>query len=159
MYSIILLIILLLMVLAAAIIYYPCAIIISTGAVHIWHCTVVPDCTLHSTITHVILVLEWWMPTHDCAIGIHVSLRRSHTFITWVIAECNVQSGLKTLKRLYKHCMYILCRWPWSLIGKSEQSVIDQACFASWICTLYIYSCCIFSWVCYIVNWNEIWAI
>ena len=33
-----------------------------------------PDCTLHSTITHVILVLERRTPTHDCAIGIHVSL-------------------------------------------------------------------------------------
>ena len=41
-----------------------------------------PDCTLHSAITHVISVLERRTPTHDCAIGIHVSLRRSHTFIT-----------------------------------------------------------------------------
>ena len=61
-----------------------------------------PDCTLQSAITHVILVLERRTPTHNCTIGIHVSLRHSYTFITWVIAECNVQSGLKTLKRLYQ---------------------------------------------------------
>ena len=29
------------------------------------------------------------------------SLHRSDTFITRVIAECNVQSGLETLRRLY----------------------------------------------------------
>ena len=41
-----------------------------------------PDCTLHSAITHVILVLEQRTPTHDYVIGIHVSLCGSHTFIT-----------------------------------------------------------------------------
>ena len=72
-----------------------------------------PDCTLHSAITHVILVLERQTPTHHCAIGIHVSLRRSHTFIMWVIAECSVQSGLKTLKRLYQNVRWRIVEcWP-----------------------------------------------
>ena len=59
-----------------------------------------PDCTLHTAITHVISVLERSRLTHDYAIGIHVRLNLTCTFITWVIAECNVHSGLKTLKRL-----------------------------------------------------------
>ena len=60
-----------------------------------------PDCTLHSAITHVISVLEWRRLMHDYAIGIHMRLHRSNTFITWVIAVCNVHLGLKTLKWLY----------------------------------------------------------
>ena len=55
---------------------YPCAIIISTGAVHI-HVQVLYIYMYsrfrgfsHSAITHVILVLERWTPMHDCAIGI-----------------------------------------------------------------------------------------
>ena len=30
-----------------------------------------PDCTLHTAITHMILVLEQWSLTHDYSIGIH----------------------------------------------------------------------------------------
>ena len=49
-----------------------------------------PSCTLHTTITHTISVLERWRLTHDYTIGIHVRLRRSNTFIMCVIAVCNV---------------------------------------------------------------------
>ena len=41
-----------------------------------------PDCTLHTAITHVISVLERWRLTHDDAIGIHMRLHHSNTFIT-----------------------------------------------------------------------------
>ena len=41
-----------------------------------------PDCTLHTAITHVISVLEQWRVTRDNAIGIHVRLHHSNTFIT-----------------------------------------------------------------------------
>ena len=53
-------------------------------------------------IVHLITVLDLglfsitWMPIAQSCVGVH----RSNTKITWVIAECNVQSGLKTLKRL-----------------------------------------------------------
>ena len=60
-----------------------------------------PDCTLHTAITDVISVLERRRHTHDYAIGIRMKLHSSNTFITWVTAECNVQSGLNTLKQLY----------------------------------------------------------
>ena len=60
---------------------------------------------MHSAITHVILVLERRTP-RTIAQSIHESPRRSNTFITWVIAECNVQWGLKSLKRLYTQDSY-----------------------------------------------------
>ena len=59
-----------------------------------------PVCTLHAAITHEISVLERRRLTHDYAIGIHMRLLCSSIVITLVIAECNVQSGLKTLKGL-----------------------------------------------------------
>ena len=72
-----------------------------------------PECTLHSAVTHVIKVWErrrlTWIPIAQMCVGV----RRSNTKITWVIAECNVQSGLKTLKRLYLSCgcKYSLGQW------------------------------------------------
>ena len=82
-----------------------------------------PDCTLHTAITHVISVLEWRRHTHDYAIGIHMRLHSSNTFLTWVTAECNVQSGLNSLKELYSITPHITAstvlplqqglRWEW----------------------------------------------
>ena len=54
-----------------------------------------PDCTLHSAITHVILVLERRTPTHNCAIGIHVSLRRS---LVWLARPSLSAQGRKASK-------------------------------------------------------------
>ena len=47
------------------------------------------------------------MESHVNSDGVIIrDLRRSNTFITWVIAVCNVQSGLKTLKRLYSSLLH-----------------------------------------------------
>ena len=35
------------------------------------------------------------------SIGIHVRLHHANTTIAWLIAVCNVQSGLETLQRQY----------------------------------------------------------
>ena len=59
---------------------------------------------MHTAITHVISALERQSVTCDYVIGIHVRLQPSNTVITGEIAVCNVQSGLKTLKRLYEAC-------------------------------------------------------
>ena len=36
-----------------------------------------------------------------CTIGNHMRPLRSNTVVTWVIAVCSVELGLKTLNRLY----------------------------------------------------------
>ena len=48
------------------------------------------ECRLHTAITHVISALERLRLTHDYAIGIHVRLNLTYTFVTRVIAVCNV---------------------------------------------------------------------
>ena len=74
------------------------------------------DCTLHSVITHMMKVWEQQrltsIPIAQSCVGVH----RSNTKITWVIAKCNVQSGLKTLKRLYyiQHSLRIVVCEPLS---------------------------------------------
>ena len=81
-----------------------------------------PGCTLHTAITRVISVLELRRLTPDYAIGIHVRLNHSNTFITRVISaiECNVQSGLKTLKRLYSACILLaVCGITVALVQRS----------------------------------------
>ena len=54
-----------------------------------------PDCTLHTAITHVISVLERWKLTHDHAIGIHVRLHHSNTFIMCT-SDHRVQCAIRT---------------------------------------------------------------
>ena len=69
-----------------------------------------PDCTLHSVITHVILVLVRRTPTHNCAIAIHVSLRRSHTFIRgyWLLKQhpCS-HANAEALVSHFVTCIYV----------------------------------------------------
>ena len=61
-----------------------------------------PNCTMHTAITHVISVLEpWSLHAWLCNQNSHETLPFQYV-ITWVITVCNVQSGLKTLKRLYQ---------------------------------------------------------
>ena len=125
-----------------------------------------PDCTLHAAISHVISVLERWRLTHDYTIGIHVRLHHSNTFITWVIAECNVQSGLETLglRRLY----FITCQVrridihpSWGLLLHFYADPYNQFCRNLFILTLYLLnmaehmqSCIEIDWVTGLYNQN-----
>ena len=63
----------------------------------------VAHCTLRALIT----VLEGWRLAWILMALSYMRLYRSNAKIAWVIAVCNVQSGLKKLKRLYAVSWYM----------------------------------------------------
>ena len=62
----------------APVLTYQCAEAVSIPAAQSFS----PNCTLHTTITHVISVLEQLSLTYDYAIGIHVRLHCSNTVVS-----------------------------------------------------------------------------
>ena len=59
-----------------------------------------PNCALHTAITHVITVLEWWSLTWILIVRSCMRLCHSNTKPTWVISVCNVPLVLRTLLKL-----------------------------------------------------------
>ena len=124
-----------------------------------------PDCTLHSAITHVIKVWDrrrlMWISIVQLCVGV----RHSNTKITRVIAECNVQSGLKTLKQLYRsmnlydimncihmnpaHVVWCLCRdthyiSQCTIVERSHRTTVNPI-----LCTAYAQGLYVCTLMCY----------
>ena len=88
-----------------------------------------PNCALHTALAHVINVLgivESHMPN---VISIHVRLHRFNALITWVIAVCNVRSGLEIMKWLYQ------CEWLVPHVYKHTTQAVTLTIYQ-------LYTCC-----------------